>query len=1633
MSIDRLDIDLTKHCDSFPKIPQRQVARNSLIEQLAGMFSPSQRVIVVEGSESSGKTTLLAQFCQRFKNRSVSFFVGTDHWRSRPERFLEELCSQIQVLCPNVVQPDFENLDIHGLKACFDKLYRALGKQAIRHDQCFYIVIDGIDLVPAAYGGESMLTYLPSDPSDGIYILLSSTRDRIYDFELIAWPIPKLSDIETRMLLKEWLSPSQIYYVYRESKGIPGYVGEIQRQLESGLDPDEVITNLPAHLDELLMRTISKVPDDPVLRKILAIIVYSNISLSLDVLCKIASENETVVRQKLKSVSFLFDDESLDGLCFATNAHRRVISHHLKYLKPDIQQSLIKFHQQSAPSDWSHSELTLLYSQTDRYNDLVDLLNPENVFLAIENSKTTSASIRNLNVLSREAYNRDDLTGLAYSAMMESVLRYVVQRSSSLEKEIEALLAMGRYQEAVATSLQCGFPEDRLCLLARACRYMGEKQIEIPDLLIETIEETADKIKSLTDMGRRLLTAISDLFSVLPNTALRLVNQLRTDSVGTSAMEGQLMDDFLVEVSLHEGSPLRGAQDTTTDNTSEESLWEALRLASGNLSQIACTDIIFKSQQIHDTSARVYLLLEWCRVNQNEPKTLNVVEEIIKIFRQTDDYAPSPRRVRQLAQIILEANTSISDKRRIAEDLIQLRQTVTAAPIEERIRFDLLMARLENHWAPETATLKFYQLYLDCDKINDLDIRCLVLAHLLANAPKIEPEDHKLHLEIESCFMDEFEKLLTHSAEQWATTRSIIHVLTKHRKELAVQIVSLLNITERRDKGFEEVLRVYTMRKAKQVDVQFVIRVLNQISEKRRRELTLLNVLRRITRRYIFEKTADWALLEQAVKQINDHCFKALSYGYLLRGIPEMDRNNGKNTWRKILETVDSIGHCGLRLDIKLSLCIILAERYPEYAQQLFDSTREEKNVPLIASGLSGLYTQISELAVRSVTDTCKSNHRAQNINPFKQIIDRCPSPIAQVELLTDLGIRLILGDMTTEFRTNIAPTIESVLESYEKTECYPYLVLIAAPALYEYSRTVFEDRLSHLEPIMKDEALFRVLKYTLSQRAPGDPVDLERMNKTMDIHWTEKSCRVLEQLTTDNMFFTGLTCLIDKLVHKIPGGKELCVLDERHSLNFATQLAESVERKLPDSRNIKHDGFKIVAHASLCRLRSAAENRKPFRAHKDWENICPSYNDLTKQARKIPNLADKVLVLAEIGANMYYAQPSKGKRVLDEAAELIKEIATQTDRFDKYVLIATSFAELGITKSAEFYIEKAFDEICSMSKDSTVDGKLQSVLELAHTISPEFASNLASKTDDARIRYRAESGIRVQNLKADPRRVNSDTSYLQPRTMKAAARTILRDLCSERAAITHDTVIKEWLKHAPRHDFETVHAILAWFVENTAKRLEQSSKSGLDPLLNRLFWTLEILNPLCEFASGSTRPSVLDANISSSLNIMTFPAGQQGEVKKTLEQFLAKHGSPYVKIHDPYFGPTEIGLLKSVPMDTQVAIMTSTRDVSKGSEPESFRREWRKASSQEPPPTDVFIYLTEQNKTPLHDRFILCKNAGLWIGTSINSLGRKDTHIKFLSEDEKHKIETETVDRLLSQPPLYHEGERLKRRVFTL
>ena len=68
-------VDVTKISQSFPVLPSRLVPRPHYLAHIEAYFDAGAQLVIVEGEEGYGKTTLLAQYAREHSQESISLFL----------------------------------------------------------------------------------------------------------------------------------------------------------------------------------------------------------------------------------------------------------------------------------------------------------------------------------------------------------------------------------------------------------------------------------------------------------------------------------------------------------------------------------------------------------------------------------------------------------------------------------------------------------------------------------------------------------------------------------------------------------------------------------------------------------------------------------------------------------------------------------------------------------------------------------------------------------------------------------------------------------------------------------------------------------------------------------------------------------------------------------------------------------------------------------------------------------------------------------------------------------------------------------------------------------------------------------------------------------------------------------------------------------------------------------------------------------------------------------------------------------------------------------------------------------------------------------------------------------------------
>ena len=103
------------------------------------------------------------------------------------------------------------------------------------------------------------------------------------------------------------------------------------------------------------------------------------------------------------------------------------------------------------------------------------------------------------------------------------------------------------------------------------------------------------------------------------------------------------------------------------------------------------------------------------------------------------------------------------------------------------------------------------------------------------------------------------------------------------------------------------------------------------------------------------------------------------------------------------------------------------------------------------------------------------------------------------------------------------------------------------------------------------------------------------------------------------------------------------------------------------------------------------------------------------------------------------------------------------------------------------------------------------------------------------------------------------------------------------------------------------------------------------------------------------------------------------------------------------------------------------------GSFADAYAQAWREHCDHSPPETEVIIVgSVRAGAAPFHDRWVLSKSAGVHLGTSINSLGNKDSVITQLGGSDLQRIRR-LVEKYRRREVREIDGDRISYEIFEL
>jgi hypothetical protein len=227
-----------------------------------------------------------------------------------------------------------------------------------------------------------------------------------------------------------------------------------------------------------------------------------------------------------------------------------------------------------------------------------------------------------------------------------------------------------------------------------------------------------------------------------------------------------------------------------------------------------------------------------------------------------------------------------------------------------------------------------------------------------------------------------------------------------------------------------------------------------------------------------------------------------------------------------------------------------------------------------------------------------------------------------------------------------------------------------------------------------------------------------------------------------------------------------------------------------------------------------------------------------------------------------------------------------------------------------------------------------------------------------------------------------------------------------------HLSDLRKYLEFSARLPLRRAYSILCWCIENASRRRQTGAKSQAERTLRGIFAAALLGCDVSERLSAQVSAQFRQATSVSNLSVgradgILVNAGEREAAIQYIAEWVEKNAADYIKICDPFLGPDEIAellqLIHRCARDVSVYFLCSRKYQLDKKVPqpfsESYERRWRQQSLQSPPETQVVIgSIDGSQESPIHDRWVITKGAGLRLGTSFNGFGYdKDAEISVM------------------------------------
>jgi hypothetical protein len=1625
-------------CSTLPPIPPNEVIRDSAISTILGMFENAIEVVFVEGPHGSGTTNLLSQIL-RHTSQSIGLFIRTlSKWSCDPHLIAADLLDQCKMLCQ---ASDSSPHATGNVITDFRTFVLRLSLKARKARTPIYFIIDGVDGIPDPQVKQELLELIPFGHNPFKFIVSGASTS--YPSTLFStlpqqvFHVPRFGLEESRQFLRSLgLDENAVRTVHQICRGLPSNLQAVLRLLSDSDNPHLALERLPEHLPtifEIDWQLADRLASED--SRIVAVLALDQNAHTISSLAQLLHRTESDVCYVVDSLPFLERNTKSGAITFISENHRQFAQKKLQSLRQDVTRLIVDSLLAAPESINSLTSLPLHFKELGQLDKARDFLSAGNI-----------AKLFNATGSWRKAYAHASLAAdLAKEAARQPAeIGYQLQRACLLQtcssddrlSEVEAYCVLKAYDSALALANSATFDSDRLQLLAAIARRFKMQQHVLRDDILAEIQKLAREL-DVDELGDRAIDIAADLVYVDQDLAIDLASKaLKRPALWQDSKLGMI--DFAVHV-LRASHTLEESDDALSrvaermDDPSVRGFSATVEMIFGDLS---ADEVIARTRAKENVEREIFSLRLWCRENGRRADAARVSAHGLDRLIAATKYSPSARVYRDLATPLTFAEPSTFLVSVLDRFDSQRESARRVGPTEEYVRFETALAETRLRLNHQAAYDRLYDLYLYILDLSDVTLRCSCLGWLLALLLKVHiepcPERDDLVRNAEADLRRTLDHLLKNTADQDDAVANLLRALAPVALTRACAVANSLNTHSRREQALAIAIRAHCTN-ATEVDVPTVIAAFEQIASVSVREVALMRIVERLCRSdepSAFE--SHHKRLLDLIRRITQLASRARALSLFREQVtrsPSLASSTlGSEVEESILPTIRVIDADWTKVAVGFNAASSLASFSPDQAKTILELSRHVRtDTPFSNEAYADLAVKVLKLAISAHTSIAQ---RSVPDDPTEALIlayvQRLPSVALSCTLLADLALGYAANSrrdlceriMAQHFRTSFATLSDEEVRLRWRVTAH------AAPALYIVWPMAALDAFDKLPEDFREYSIDSVIHFLLTQRTLAEPMDTTfRYEFDCSFDTLRDSIELIGKLRRDQ----NIAMYVEKIADIVTSHKLRNTFSSQQKADVASRLQSIVSRSFPDPKGIAHAGYRIVCEIQLSRLSGNTAQAR-------WDAW-------VEQADQLGNPADTAYVLAVVCGAIPGRYDVLRREVFSRAKRHVASLPFDLDRLERLRFLANNAAEWD-QRAAKDCLREALTYL----KDTSTDpfrACLRRIIDLAHRLDPEFASNLASSLDDDPSKVHAQDeldGIRTCNDILQGKTI-LPKSHEELMRYVASAERLHGLLNANRVAVLGFDIVSHHLEIAAKLPLEHAYRIFAWAIANMAQKYKGGYHEDkfLKPLRQEVLNAVHLVMQLQMTAQSGD----LEAEIQFFTGVRRIVRpGERPVAEQHIKDWLEGNLGDHVIIVDPYFSPDDMDfllLVRSVSAECSIEVLTSRKhnDKFRGamSLEESYRSHWRlHVASQDIGDCTIFVIGTKDDgEAPFHDRYVLTNNAALRLGTSLNSLGRsKLSEISDVNRNDFTSIQ-DTINLYRQRREKQHRGKKLEYTVFSL